>query len=163
EICDDDNNAECDDCSADCLRTGEFCGNNIVETTLCSEDCDPPGPGCSALCRQDQDGQKCQKAIARSGRGFVNRMYRELRACMESPQPIDFDDCVVKARALIKKRGTSFRRRIARFCTDPILASLHACGASVEALIQESDTDQGCLIDTHLDGIRTILEAQLGP
>ena len=166
EICDDGNNTECDDCSADCLRTGEFCGNGIVETILCNETCDPPvDPGCSNVCKQDSDGQRCQKAIARPGRGFVMRMLRELRNCMLKSQPISFDLCVAKSstQALLKKRGEIFRREIERFCPDPILASLDACGATVEALIQAADTSQGCLIDTHLDGLKTILEAQFGP
>jgi virginiamycin B lyase len=51
EECDDGNTTSCDGCSPTCtLEVGARCGDGIVNAA-CGEQCDPPGPNCTQLCR----------------------------------------------------------------------------------------------------------------
>ena len=60
EECDDGNTISGDGCNATCYD--EYCGDNIVQPGL-GEECDPPGPYCTANCLADTDGDGIADSI----------------------------------------------------------------------------------------------------
>jgi len=111
---------------------------------------------------------KCQKVIGIAGRVYANKALKAIQKCRNNifagKVAIAPGDCRTgdtKTVDKIAKAGVKMRAKIETKCTDPMVATLGLCAATLEGLVT-APGDGGCLLTSHDTAVDMMIEAEFG-
>jgi hypothetical protein len=123
------------------------------------------------------DAAKCAGTIGKSGAAYFAARHKALHACRsaltkgtalfadpaKTVPVVVASDCAseLKAAARIAKARTKLRGGVAKKCSDGVLATIPACAASVDAVVDPT-AQTGCLLESVDFNVDEMLHAEFG-